>query len=202
MSRGLRALVCFAGCLAIIVLLAPLAGAQATKVVTVAQAGGDFTDPGAAVASILDASAANPYLVRVLPGVYTVASQIVMKPYVDLEGSGEGVTKIIGAADGAGLLFCCANSELRLVTVENTGAGARSVAVGGTAFSLFKVTAIAANGTTDTYGIYGSGPGTRKLRNVTAKATGGPVATGIQTHTGTLDFDDVVASAKIGRAHV
>ena len=67
------------------------------NVVTVAKANGIFTDPVAAVNSITDASATNPYLVVIGPGVYTVTSPVVMKPYVDITGSGENVTKITGA---------------------------------------------------------------------------------------------------------
>ena len=67
------------------------------NVITVAKANGKFTDPVAAVNSITDASATNPYLVVIGPGVYTVTSPVVMKPYVDIAGSGENVTKITGA---------------------------------------------------------------------------------------------------------
>ena len=56
----------------------------------------------AAINSITDASDTNRYLVRVGPGVY--AEEVTMKPWVDIEGSGELVTKIThyyGRASGA-----------------------------------------------------------------------------------------------------
>ena len=99
--------------LAALLLLAPLTVLAQTKVVviplfgddpkplknivTVAKANGDFTSPVAAVNSITDASATNPYLVVIGPGVYTMGAALVMKEYVDIAGSGENVTKLTGA---------------------------------------------------------------------------------------------------------
>jgi len=40
-----------------------------TNVIVVAPSGGDFTDPITALSAITDASATNPYLVKIMPGV-------------------------------------------------------------------------------------------------------------------------------------
>lgn len=67
------------------------------NVVVVAKNGGDFTDPIAAIDSITDASGMNPYLVKIMPGVYDMGNRsVLMKPFVDVEGSGENVTTITG----------------------------------------------------------------------------------------------------------
>ncbi len=68
------------------------------NVIVVAKSGGDFTDPVLAVGSITNASSSNPYLVKITSGVYSIGSnRLVMKPYVDIEGSGEITTRITGS---------------------------------------------------------------------------------------------------------
>lgn len=88
-----------------------------------------------ALAGIADASEANPYLIKLEPGVYELADEgqmvpLRMKDWVDIEGSGENATKITssgaGSNDLATVLFLKTgteplNSQLRSVTVENTG---------------------------------------------------------------------------------
>ena len=47
----------------------------------------------AALSGISGASATNPYLLKIEPGVYDMGSNgLSLLPYVDVEGSGEGVT--------------------------------------------------------------------------------------------------------------
>lgn len=93
------------------------------NVVLVAKSGGHFTSIQAALDSITDASQANPYLVLVGPGIYT--EQVAMKSWVDIQGSGQGVTEITWAGgDLANQTLLGANqAELRHLSVENTGAG-------------------------------------------------------------------------------
>lgn len=73
----------------------------------------------AAVATLGSASASNPYLVRIEPGIYDLGSQFLNLPSsVDVEGSGAGVTKLLSAA--APVIVLGTASELRHITVEST----------------------------------------------------------------------------------
>lgn len=66
------------------------------NVITVSASGGDFTDPVAAVASISGSSASNQFTVLIGPGSYALSSQIVLPPYVHLQGSGRQATTLVG----------------------------------------------------------------------------------------------------------
>ena len=69
--------------------------AKYANLVIVAKSGGDFTSPIDAINSVTTASAANPFVVKVMPGVYDLGtSSLQMKEYVYLEGSGEDSTVI------------------------------------------------------------------------------------------------------------
>ncbi|MEW5850118.1 MAG: hypothetical protein AB2A00_15115 [Myxococcota bacterium] len=75
------------------------------RIVTVAPVPGDALASGAAllnaVAAIDDARESNRYLVKIEPGVYDLGvAALVMKPYVDVEGSGASVTVIAGVGTG------------------------------------------------------------------------------------------------------
>ncbi len=70
----------------------------------------------------------DPALIKLEPGVYDCRNggetSVVMKPFVDIEGSGQGVTLILGDAneDNKGVVQLAANSELRFLTAENVNA--------------------------------------------------------------------------------
>ena len=143
----------------------------------VAKSGGDFTTITAALNSISDASAANPYLIYVAPGVYT--ETITMKPYVDIEGAGELATKITftGSSElDTGTVVSANNAELRFLTVENTG-GTFDYAVAiynsSGAPRLTHVTASASGAGSENYAVYISGNSSPTMTNVTATAWGG-----------------------------
>jgi len=131
-----------------------------------------------ALAGISGNSASNPYLVKIEPGVFDlVTASLTMKPYVDIEGSGEGVTTITSAdASGAGTLVATSNSELRNLTVKNNGTGQQSVAIFAQTASprITHVTASASGGS-ENYGLHISN-GSPVLTNVSASASGGATA--------------------------
>lgn len=110
-----------------------------------------------ALAGITDASATNPYLIIIEPGVYDIGTNsLVMKGYVDIEGSGESVTKITGVIDvySGGVVAGADNTELRFLTVEHTGGG----------------------GVSNARAIYNNGV-SPKITNVTVEIPGGPSVT-------------------------
>lgn len=108
------------------------AGANAMEldnVITVSSSGADYTDPVAAVASITDASATNPYQVLIGPGVYPLASQLIMQPFVHLIGSGRDITVLEGTFTGAmlgtpstGAVLLADDVEISSMSIRNTGA--------------------------------------------------------------------------------
>ena len=75
-------------------------------------------------------SSTNRYLVVIGPGVYNVGgSQIVMREWVSIMGSGREATKITGAksgnnfGSGSALVVGASNAALTDLSVENTGTG-------------------------------------------------------------------------------
>ncbi|HWR97480.1 MAG TPA: hypothetical protein VN317_03590 [Candidatus Methanoperedens sp.] len=89
------------------------------NVVVVAKSGGDFMDPIAAINALTDASATNPYLIKIMPGIYDLGSNTLqMKEYIDIEGAGTNVTVITGS-QGATLVSGADNSTMSLLTIAN-----------------------------------------------------------------------------------
>ncbi len=86
---------------------------------------GAFTTVAAALASITDASASNPYVVRIGPG--TFPGHVVLKSHVDIEGSGRGVTTLTSSGgNNAGFATIRSSlpgvvAEVRDLTVVTTG---------------------------------------------------------------------------------
>jgi hypothetical protein len=80
-----------------------------------------------ALAGITTSSATNPWLIKVEPGVYDLGTDfLLMKPYVDIEGSGEGVTTITSSALRA-TVGGSDDAEIRWLTVQNTSATGSAV---------------------------------------------------------------------------
>ncbi len=80
-----------------------------------------------AFAGIADASATKHYVVKVEPGIYDVgATMLEMKPYVDIEGSGQEATVIqgVGTTDTSGTIAVvkgASSSEIRDLQVRCMG---------------------------------------------------------------------------------
>jgi hypothetical protein len=144
--------------------------------IVVAKSGGDFTTITAALNSITDNSAGNPYLIYVAPGVYT--EQVTMKSYVDIEGAGEAATRITftGSSDFTGTVISADHTELRFLTVENTGGNYYAIAVSSDACSgserLTHVTLFATGASDSNFGAKSSGSCQLILTDITSNAAG------------------------------
>jgi hypothetical protein len=106
-------------------LAAPAVHAYGIRTVIVSPVAGNPTASGAAlltaIAGITTASATNPYLLKIEPGVYDVgATHFQMKEWVDVEGSGIDVTTIQGFGDDVfiGVVEGASNTEIRHLTIK------------------------------------------------------------------------------------
>ena len=124
----------------------------------VAKSGGDYSDPVSAMDDVAawcgTPSAVTPCLLKIMPGVYNIDdATLQMQEYVDIEGSGERVTKVIGdtpwVPEALGVVTGSNNAEIRFITVENTGGGAFAFALYflSTSPKVTNVTAIASGAT-------------------------------------------------------
>ena len=156
-------------------------GSHYQNVVVVAKSGGDYTSVQAAIDSVTDAAADNPYLVWVAPGVYS--ETVTMKPYVHLQGAGQEATVITSTASSAwpptqATLVLASDASLRDLTVGNGGAGDSNAALlamaGMTRTLVADVTARALGGGVTNLAIVLSGSGTGvTLQQVSALAENG-----------------------------
>lgn len=148
------------------------------RTVVVGPVGTDVQNGTALLAALagISASPASPWLLKVEPGTYDLgAASLVMKPFVDVEGSGEAVTKVTGTGFGTnagGTIQAVTNAELRDLTAENRGgaAYAKALWVASGAPSLSHVRAVAFGGTTESQGLFVEGGATPVVRDVTASA--------------------------------
>jgi hypothetical protein len=119
--------------LAVLLLLAAGAASAQTTTIQVIPVSGSPTASGTALltalAGITDASASKHYVLKLDPAIYNIATtQLVMKPYVDIEGSGQGSTIVQGTGndDGSyltGIIQAASQAELRNLQVASAGAG-------------------------------------------------------------------------------
>jgi hypothetical protein len=135
-----------------------------------------------AVDQISNPGATNPYLVKVEPGIYDLGTDsLFLRPFVDLEGSGEGVTTITSAVPtGYGTVVGADNSEVRFLTVKNTGApGQQIIALFSESSSpRYTHVRVLASGGSENQAIHISN-GSPVLDHVLASATGGGTAIGV-----------------------
>ncbi|MBX2847042.1 MAG: hypothetical protein KTR16_01885 [Acidiferrobacterales bacterium] len=106
------------------VVVIPMSGddlAPLNNVVTVAKQNGDFKNPIAAMEFITDASATNPYLVIIAPGVYDLGNDMLtLKPYVSLQGSGVNITTLKSSPNGEeATVSLTTNSSIGDMSIES-----------------------------------------------------------------------------------
>ncbi|HEY6873808.1 MAG TPA: hypothetical protein VI298_13880 [Geobacteraceae bacterium] len=168
-----------------------------SNVVVVANSGGNFSDISAALASITDASETKPYLVKVMPGVYNVSQPISLKSYIDIEGSGKGVTTIVGPT--------VADVDMTIIKASNTvNVEVRNIGLEWAAGSYYTNVGVFPCD----YGIW-SDSSNLKLNDIVINITGFPVRKnqhGIYANASTLDMNNVYVNGNnpggdIGEIH-
>ena len=129
-----------------------------------------------ALVGITQNGPARPYLVKIEPGIYDLGSQpLALKPYVDVEGSGELTTIISATGAIPAALVATNNSELRFVSVRATNTVA--LFSEGVSPRYTHVTATSSGGSFN-YPIEVTG-GAPLFTNVTTAGTGGAQAAGL-----------------------
>lgn len=179
-----------------------IAGKKAKKTVLVSPKG-TAAESGTTLLSALDRitdnSESNSYLVIIEPGVFDLGTDVLqMKPYVDIQGAGQEVTKITGTVSGlySGVVMGADHAELRSLTVENTGGDSYAIAICNDHVSprITNVTAVGSGGTSINRGIYNYySPSV--MTNVTASASGGSSSYGIYNHWSSIVMTNVSAEA-------
>ena len=89
-----------------------------------------------ALNGITNASATKRYVLKIEPGIYDVGTtMLVMKPYVDIEGSGQQATVIQGLGNNdtalsTGVIKGAGSSELRNLQIKSTGSASLPLSIG------------------------------------------------------------------------
>ncbi len=189
-------------------------GKRYKRTVVVSPVPGNQVASGNALLSALNnisgQSATNTYLLKIEPGIYELSntSHLIMKEYVDIEGSGELTTIITrtGASNhvDAHTLLGANNAELRFLTVRNTGdtyTFAIAIRVENSSPRLIRVTA-EAWGAADNRGIFCLSGASPVIKDVTAKATGPGQNRGIWINSCELAMDNVSGIANKGSENI
>jgi hypothetical protein len=155
-----------------------------------------------ALAGITTATDANPYLLKLEPGIYDIgASSLQMKQFVDIEGSGENVTSIRGNVSTwpAGVVNGVSYAEIRFLSVGNMG-GICAIYNGLSSPDITHVRAEvsgASDSESTTYGIYTTGGSTR-MTDVYVLASVGCLNYGIYNESSKPIMTNVTAWANGG----
>jgi hypothetical protein len=190
-------------------------GISPAQVVWVAKSGADFTTVVDALASITDASADKRYLIKIAPGTYE--GYIDLKSFVDLEGSGEGVTilRAFGSDENPSLGGSSATMraagdmtvEVRFLTVESVahqadyGTGIHSFNVGVGLVRLTHVIATASGAFLRNSGVWNAAAPVL-MTHVTASGSGGEAAAGVTNlYDAPIIMEHVTALASGGPSH-
>jgi pectin methylesterase-like acyl-CoA thioesterase len=180
----------------------------------VANSGGQFTSVSAALASITDNGPAHRYAIKVAPGTYTEVASVVLKSYVDIEGSGQDLTTITcacgsntsPAADGSSTVLQVTGPGVRVgirgLTITNIGSSlaysagivTRTTDPGDVSLDALTITA---SGGTSNYGIYNDSSSS-SMTNVTVTATGGTNSVGIHNSSSSPTMTNVTTTATGG----
>lgn len=153
---------------------------------------GDHTASGTALltamSGITNSSATKRYVLKLEPGIYDVGStELEMKPYVDIEGSGQQSTVIQGAGnnvdDLTAVIQAAVSTELRNLQVKSTGSShTNSIAIlvpEDADLRIYDVTATA-SGATINWAVRNRN-GNAMIEGATLNAIGGTSAYGINT---------------------
>ncbi|MCH7667038.1 MAG: hypothetical protein IH936_14050 [Acidobacteria bacterium] len=123
------------------------------------------------LASITDATADNPYLLKLEPGVFACgATGITMKPYVHIEGSGQEVTRIT-SLNAVATVTGKSNAEIRQLTLEADGGIFSFTFLTTENPALDHVTLRASGASSSNTGLIADGGASPSLRHVTIEVT-------------------------------
>ncbi len=139
----------------------------------------------AALAGIPGADADNPWLLKVEPGTYDLGfDSLEMIPFVDIEGSGEDLTRIRGRIEGNtslhGVVRGASEAELRFLSVVHAGGAidAIGLSIHDASPAVTRVRISASGATAKNIGVYSSNA-SPLLRGLTVAASGGDEAYGV-----------------------
>ena len=185
------------------------------------------------LAGIVDAASDKPYLLKIEPGVYDVgAHYLLTKPYVDVEGSGVGMTRITSnqILSTQGTVVLTDYTSLRNLTVENLTAGqATGVMMYGVTQGRMTNVTVRVTATSRTRGVYignakftldrikidaGTSNATTDcdalavynsagtIADVDSRCNGGARTTGLYFYNANVDVSSSMARAESGQSNI